>query len=277
MPGPRNGRHRRLMIVLACTAVGLTALAVGGGAASRRSGARAISVALCVGLVYFGAFPLAASLIQFAAVGLNRFFIGYDRLRPFYPRVAIVVPAWNEGHVIGATIERLLAMDYPSANVRVYVVDDASTDATPDVVRAWAAREPERVRHLRREKGGQGKAHTLNHGITQILAEPWAEAVLIIDADVLFDASALRRMARHLSRSRRRGGDGLHQGRHRRRQLPHALHRLRVHHRAGGGAPGAERVRRPGVPRRRRTAALARRTWRRSAAASTRRRSRKTR
>jgi cellulose synthase/poly-beta-1,6-N-acetylglucosamine synthase-like glycosyltransferase len=66
------------------------------------------------------------------------------------------------------------------------------------VVRAWAAREP-RVRHLRREQGGQGKAHTLNYGITRILAEPWAEAVLIIDADVLFEAGALRRMARHLS------------------------------------------------------------------------------
>ena len=154
---------------------------------------------LCIGLVYVSALPLVASLIEFAAIGLNRFRIGYEHLRPFYPRVAVVVAAWNEGNVIGATIERLLAMDYPDANVRVYVVDDASTDATPDVVRAWEAREPDRVRHLRREQGGQGKAHTLNHGITQILAEPWAEALLIIDADVLFEPSALRRMARHLS------------------------------------------------------------------------------
>ena len=41
--------------------------------------------------------------------------------------------------------------------------------------------------HLRREKGGQGKAHTLNHGIKKILAENWAEAVMIMDADVLFE------------------------------------------------------------------------------------------
>ncbi len=190
-------RRRRLMILLACivAATAAVATAIALLPAPRR---HAVLAVLCIGLVYVGALPLVASLIQFAAVGLNRFRIGYNRLQPFYPRVAVIVPAWNEASVIGATIERLLAMDYPGANLRVYIVDDASTDATPIVVQEWAAREP-RVRHLRRERGGQGKAHTLNYGITQILADPWAEAVLIIDADVLFEANALQRMARHLS------------------------------------------------------------------------------
>lgn len=156
-------------------------------------------VSFCVLLVYCAALPLAASLLQYAVVGLHRFHTGYEHLRPHYPRVAVIVPAWNEGDVIGATIERLLSMDYPPDRLRVYVVDDASTDRTPDVVRAWEAREPARVRHLRRESGGEGKAHTLNHGIMHVLADPWAEAVLIIDADVLFEDTALRRMTRHLS------------------------------------------------------------------------------
>ena len=186
------------MVVLACTALGLTAIVVAGLLLPAARHKRYFGV-LCMALVYVSALPLLASLIQFTAIGLNRFYIGYQRLQPFYPRVAVVVPAWNEAHVIGATIERLLTMDYPDANVRVYVVDDASTDTTPEVVRAWAAREPDRVYHLRRERGGQGKAHTLNHGIAEILTEPWAQALLIIDADVLFDPTALRRMARHLS------------------------------------------------------------------------------
>ena len=186
------------MVVLACTALGLTAIVVAGLLLPAARHKRYFGV-LCMALVYVSALPLLASLIQFTAIGLNRFYIGYQRLQPFYPRVAVVVPAWNEAHVIGATIERLLTMDYPDANVRVYVVDDASTDTTPEVVRAWAAREPGRVYHLRRERGGQGKAHTLNHGIAEILTEPWAQALLIIDADVLFDPTALRRMARHLS------------------------------------------------------------------------------
>ncbi len=151
------------------------------------------------GLVLCGVLPLIASLLQYGVLGLHRNHTGYDKLRLFYPRVAIVVPAWNEGDVIATTIQRLLAMDYPADRFRVYVVDDASTDRTPEIVREWADRFPSRVFHLRREKGGEGKAHTLNYGITRILADPWAEAVLIIDADVLFEDSALRRMARHLS------------------------------------------------------------------------------
>ena len=52
--------------------------------------------------------------------------------------------------------------------------------------------------HLRREKGGEGKAHTLNHGLRKIRAEGWYEAVLVIDADVIFTVRSLRRMVRHL-------------------------------------------------------------------------------
>ncbi len=121
------------------------------------------------------------------------------KLASHLPRVAIVVPAWNEAAVIGATIDRLMALEYPDDSLRVYVVDDASTDATPDVVKAKELEYPGKVFHLRREKGGQGKAHTLNHGIAVILSEPWSEALMIIDADVLFEDSALRKMARHLA------------------------------------------------------------------------------
>lgn len=193
-------RTRRIRLVrVLWGSVVLIAIAVGVAFVLPQVSRRPYTIAICVGLAFCGALPLLASLIQYTVIGLHRYRIGYENLRSYYPRVAIVVPAWNEAEVIGTTIERLLSMEYPEDRVRVYVVDDASTDATPDIVRAWHAREPARVWHLRREKGGQGKAHTLNHGIEQVLADPWAEAVLIIDADVLFEDSALRRMTRHLS------------------------------------------------------------------------------
>jgi cellulose synthase/poly-beta-1,6-N-acetylglucosamine synthase-like glycosyltransferase len=113
--------------------------------------------------------------------------------------VAIVVPAWNEAAVIGRTLDTLMRLDYPEARLRVYVVDDASTDETPDVVLAKAGEYPDRIFHLRRDHGGEGKAHTINHGLRRIQAEGWYEAVLIIDADVIFTERSLRRMARHLA------------------------------------------------------------------------------
>ena len=155
---------------------------------------------LAIGSVFCGALPLVASLLQYLVLAVHRFHAGYEHTRAHYPRVAVVVPAWNEADVIGATIARLLAIDYPRDCLRVYVVDDGSTDATPDVAGEWARRYPDHVRHLRRDQGGQGKAHTLNYGITHILSEPWAEALLVIDADVLFEDSALRRMTGHLAR-----------------------------------------------------------------------------
>jgi cellulose synthase/poly-beta-1,6-N-acetylglucosamine synthase-like glycosyltransferase len=148
--------------------------------------------------VIAGALPPVAGCYQFALAGLHRFRrrVRSPPERP--PNVAVVVPAWNEAAVIGRTIDTLLALDYPPDRLRVYVVDDASTDATPAIVAEKAERAPGRVTLLRREHGGQGKAHTLNHGLRRIRAEEWYEAVLIIDADVIFTAGSLRRMVRHL-------------------------------------------------------------------------------
>lgn len=149
--------------------------------------------------VLLGAVPPVAAILQFLPIGLHRWFSHYDRSAPYLPRVAILVPAWNEAAVLQPSIDRLMAMDYPPESLRVYVVDDASTDATPDVVRGKAAEYPGRVVHLRREVGGQGKAHTLNHGLAEVLADGWMQALLIMDADVVYDPASLRRMTRHLA------------------------------------------------------------------------------
>lgn len=152
-----------------------------------------------VAFVVIGAVPAVTMGLQFLLVPVHAWRNHYGAAGVALPRVAVVIPAWNEGAVIGASIERLLALDYPRESLRLYVVDDASTDDTPAVVLDWAARHPGRVIHLRREKGGQGKAHTLNHGLVHVLGEPWAQAVLIMDADVIYAPDSLRRMARHLA------------------------------------------------------------------------------
>jgi cellulose synthase/poly-beta-1,6-N-acetylglucosamine synthase-like glycosyltransferase len=150
-------------------------------------------------LVLAGAIPLLASLYQFAIIGRHSIHNHYTKVADYSPRCAIVVPAWNEGAVIGATIDRLVSLTYPPGSLRVYVVDDASTDDTPDVVKAKMREHPGAVAHVRREQGGQGKAHTLNAGLEQILAEDYAQAILIIDADVIFERDALSKMTRHLA------------------------------------------------------------------------------
>lgn len=55
-----------------------------------------------------------------------------------WPTVSVVVPARNEAGAVEACLDSLLACDYPGEKLEVVVVDDGSTDATPDRVRAAA-------------------------------------------------------------------------------------------------------------------------------------------
>jgi cellulose synthase/poly-beta-1,6-N-acetylglucosamine synthase-like glycosyltransferase len=149
-------------------------------------------------LVALGTVPLFSGVYQFTLAGLHRF----RRKSPdaaYFPRVAIVIPAWNEADVIERTVHWLMRLTYPKQRVRVYVVDDGSDDGTPEILDRLVERYRGRVFNLRREDGGQGKAHTINFGLRRISQEDWYEAVMIIDADVLFTAGSLRRMTRHLA------------------------------------------------------------------------------
>ncbi len=150
-------------------------------------------------LVATGAVPVLSAAYSFLAIPFHSFINHYGKAHPMAPRVAIVVPAWNEGAVIGSSIDRLMALDYPREKLRVYVVDDASTDNTPDVIQAKAVEYPGSVYHLRRDRGGEGKAHTLNHGIRIVLEDDWMEALLIMDADVKYLPNSLRKMTRHFA------------------------------------------------------------------------------
>jgi len=151
-------------------------------------------------VVIFGAVPMLVVIYQNVLIMLHYRHDHYDAADPEHlPRVAVLVPAWNEATVLRYSVDAMMALEYPADRLRVVVVDDASTDGTPELMAAKEAAYPGRVVHLRREHGGQGKAHTLNHGLRELLADDWCEAVLITDADVVFQATAIRRMARHLA------------------------------------------------------------------------------
>ncbi|HEY3356544.1 MAG TPA: glycosyltransferase family 2 protein [Polyangia bacterium] len=91
------------------------------------------------------------------------------------PLVSVLVPAWNNGRSITRALDSVLAD--PDANVQVVVVDDASTDDTPDIVEAIAARDP-RVELVRAPVNG-GPSAARNLGLPRIRGE-W---LTFLDAD----------------------------------------------------------------------------------------------
>ena len=107
------------------------------------------------------------------------------------PSVAIVVPCWNEEGTIGRTADSLLALDYPVHKLQIILVDDGSTDGTPEAMAAFA--DNPRVRIVRKENGGKYTA--INVGV----AATEADIVGCLDADSFVDRGALRAMIPHFN------------------------------------------------------------------------------
>lgn len=73
-----------------------------------------------------------------------------------WPLLTIILPAYNEARSIAATVEALLALDYPADRRQIIVVSDASTDGTDDIVRRYRGQGVELLRVA--ERGGKTAA-----------------------------------------------------------------------------------------------------------------------
>jgi len=100
------------------------------------------------------------------------------------PTVTVLIPAYNEAAAIGATLDAMLAQDYPTGKLRILVVSDASGDGTDDIVRAYQERGVELLRQA--ERGG--KALALNAAV----ARADGEILVFADANSHFAPSAVR-------------------------------------------------------------------------------------
>ncbi|MFD9225054.1 glycosyltransferase [Streptomyces sp. NPDC060064] len=113
-----------------------------------------------------------------------------------WPDVVIVVPARDEAEVLPVSLPSLLAQDYPG-RAEILLVDDGSTDGTPELARALAERHgglPLRVVSPGEpEPGWTGKLWALRHGIAVARArEP--EYLLLTDADIAHEPDSLREL-----------------------------------------------------------------------------------
>ncbi len=95
------------------------------------------------------------------------------------PRISVVVAAYNSKRTIGQCLASLLALDYPW--YEVIVVDDGSTDGTPEICAAY-----ESVRLIRLDRGGPSRAR--NVGIDLALGE----IVAFTDSDCVVSRDWLR-------------------------------------------------------------------------------------
>jgi glycosyltransferase involved in cell wall biosynthesis len=89
------------------------------------------------------------------------------------PLISVLIDTYNHERFIEEAVNSVLAQDYPAEQREILVVDDGSTDRTPELLRRF---EP-RIRVLPKQNGGQASA--FNHAIPQCRGE----IVAFLDGD----------------------------------------------------------------------------------------------
>lgn len=98
------------------------------------------------------------------------------------PQVSVIMPAYNAEDYLQEAIASVQAQTM--SDWELIIVNDGSTDRTPEIVRA-AAEKDDRIQLVSQENGRQGKAR--NTGIKQARAE----VIALHDADDLWDPTLL--------------------------------------------------------------------------------------
>jgi hopene-associated glycosyltransferase HpnB len=166
---------------------------------------------------------LSAAAWLYLVVAHGRFWLADQRLPDVsaadvpldgWPDVVAIVPARDEAAILPLTLPALLGQDYPG-ELRIILVDDASSDGTAHVAEKLAAEHPARTLEIVHgdgpPPGWAGKVAAMNRGFEafegRAQSEPAqsesesaqsgparAEYVLFTDADIAHPPDGLRRL-----------------------------------------------------------------------------------
>lgn len=100
-------------------------------------------------------------------------------------KVSVVIPVYNVEHYLDWCITTLLAQTY--SDWEAVLVDDGSTDSSPELCDAWAARD-QRIQVIHQENRGLGM--TRNRGLDAVVGE----YVLFLDSDDYFGPELIKNL-----------------------------------------------------------------------------------
>ncbi|AXJ01193.1 chlorobactene glucosyltransferase [Cyclonatronum proteinivorum] len=150
--------------------------------------------ALLTGLFFllFITFVLVRNRFQFKGIADS------DRSEDSELSVAICIPARNEEKVIRACLDLALSQNY--RNTQVYVLDDRSTDRTPQILEEFQARYPDTltiVRGKQRPEGWLGKPYAC-HQLSEVARE---DILIFVDADTWMQPEVVSRVVGAFNRN----------------------------------------------------------------------------
>jgi len=143
-----------------------------------------ISLAIVL-YTYFG-FPLILQLLVLIKKRFKRSQNLPDDKQKFWPRVTLLISAYNEEKVIEEKILNSLAINYPKTKFEILITSDGSDDGTPEIVKKF---ESKGVRLLHQPER-RGKMAAINRSIP----ETTGEIIVFSDANNMYDPEAVRHL-----------------------------------------------------------------------------------
>jgi cellulose synthase/poly-beta-1,6-N-acetylglucosamine synthase-like glycosyltransferase len=107
------------------------------------------------------------------------------------PRLSFVISAYNEAAVIREKLENALSLDYPRDLLQIVVISDCSSDGTDEIVKSFERHGVTLARMAQR----RGKTAGLNATVPTLTGE----IVVFSDANAMYEAGALRMLARNFA------------------------------------------------------------------------------
>jgi peptidoglycan-N-acetylglucosamine deacetylase len=148
-----------------------------------------------VGVFFIGDILMSGRLIIIGIFAvIDRFRKRKNYATPAYqPKVAVLIPAYNEEKVIVRTIRSVMMSNYK--NIRIVVIDDGSQDKTYDVARQSYPADIASGRLTVLTKQNGGKADALNYALERIDEELYVG----IDADGVIAHDAITNLVPHFA------------------------------------------------------------------------------
>ncbi len=173
-----------------------------------------IITTMVAGMIYSGYAVLFFGIfMMFMALFNKAKFMTYKLDRTHRPRFCFLAPAYNEEDFIEATIQAFMGTSYPSRLKHMVIVNDGSTDRTPEIIKKYATHivdsrtgktikgiakvsdDYPRITLVNKTGGGKGKAYALNTGL------PYAKGdlILITDGDIRIRRDIFEQSAKHFA------------------------------------------------------------------------------
>jgi glycosyltransferase involved in cell wall biosynthesis len=105
--------------------------------------------------------------------------------------ISVLIDTYNHERFIEKAIHSVLEQDFPVADREIIVVDDGSTDRTPQIVQRFERK----LRYIRKENGGQASAFNIG------IPECRGEIIAFLDGDDYWLPGKLSRVAEVLEKN----------------------------------------------------------------------------